>query len=122
MNRMLRADCYPASLPAEFSPPDRAAERIVALPTRAEREAFWLRVPEAWRPSIGRLAALHLGMAISEMPELERRRQALGEVPEIWLEDVRWHVRRLYNTREIRAEFNAERDQDRGRALAKGRW
>lgn len=79
-------------LPAEFSPPEKAADHIVALRTRAEREAYFLRIPEAWRPFIGDFARLFLGMHIGELPTLEERRAALAEVPELWLEEVRWHV------------------------------
>lgn len=119
---MNRAYFYAGGLPAEFSPPDQAAARIVALPTRAEREAYWLRIPEPWRPLIGHLVQLHLGMTISELPDVESRRKALEEVPGIWLEEVRWHVRRLFNTREIRAQYRAERAADRDLAIQNGKW
>lgn len=79
-------------LPAEFSPPEKAADHIVALRTAAEREAYWLRIPEQWRPFIGDFARLFLGIHIGGLQTLEARRQALEEVPLMWREEVRWHA------------------------------
>lgn len=119
---MKREDCYPALLPAEFAPPDKAAEAIVALRTRAEREAYWLLLPQKWRPVIGEHVKVLLGLAISELPELEARRAALAEVPEIWLEDVKWQTRRLFATRDARAEYRAEQAGERSKAITAGKW
>jgi hypothetical protein len=83
-------------LPAEFSPPEKAADAIVALRTRAEREAYWLRLPEQWRPFIGELCRLFLGLHIGQLETLEARRAALAEVPPIWLDEVKWHVRYVH--------------------------
>lgn len=83
-------------LPAEFSPPEKAADHIVALRTRAEREAYWLLIPERWRPFIGEFVRLFLGMHIGQLATLEERRSALAEVPEMWLPDVQWHVKAVY--------------------------
>lgn len=119
---MKREDCYPASLPAEFAPPDKAADAIVALHTRAEREAYWLLVPEKWRPAVGELTKVLLGQAISELPDLDARRAALLDVPEIWLEDVKWQTRRLFATRDLRAEYRAQQAADRAKAISAGKW
>jgi hypothetical protein len=70
------------NLPDEFSPPDRAAEHLVKeLKTRAEREAYWLRIPEAWRYYVGYIAALMFGHELCGVTELAARRAALEEVP-----------------------------------------
>jgi hypothetical protein len=95
-------------LPEEFSPPDRAAERIADLPTLAEREAFWLRIPEGWRPMIGHFAVRAIACRIEEMPEKHRRQDALASVPEMWREEVKAFVLTLWKTREIRAQHRAE--------------
>lgn len=91
----MRPDLF-LGLPAEFSPPEKAADHIVGLRTRAEREAYWLRIPERWRPFIGEFTRLFLGLYIGGLPTLEARRAALAEVPEMWLEEVRWHVRYVH--------------------------
>ncbi len=105
-----------AGLPAEFSPPEKAADDIVRLATRAEREAYWLRIPERWRPFIGEFAKLFLGLHICELPTLESRRQALEEVPPMWADEVRWHTTYLFRSREARAEYRAEQAAKRGTA------
>lgn len=119
---MRREDFYPASLPAEFAPPDSAAAVIASLRTRAEREAYWLRIPEIWRKAVGEHAKLFIAIDIAALHELEARRAALDEVPEIWLDDVRWHTRYLFASREVRAEFMAEQAAKREKAIARGRW
>jgi len=119
---MKRADYYPASLPPEFAPPDVAADAIVSLCTRAKREAYWLLLPEKWRPAIGEHAKVLLGLSISELPELEARRAALAEIPEIWLDDVKWQTRRLFATRDVRAEYRAEQAAARAGAIKAGKW
>jgi hypothetical protein len=95
-------------LPDEFVSPDAAARRIADLPTRAEREAYWLRIPESWRVMVADFARLFIGHAISELPTLAVRRTALDEVPLIWREEVEWHVRRLYNSRDVRTMSDAD--------------
>jgi hypothetical protein len=95
-------------LPTEFISPDAAAAHIAELKTRAEREAYWLRIPEGWRPMVGDFARLFIGHAISELPALAERRAALEEVPGIWREEVEWHIKRLYNTKDLRAMSDAE--------------
>lgn len=95
-------------LPAEFISPDAAAAHIAALKTRAEREAYWLRIPEGWRPMIGDFARLFIGHAITQLPALADRRAALDEVPDIWREEVEWHVKRLWSSKDLRAMTDAE--------------
>ena len=95
-------------LPAEFSPPERAAERLAGLATRADREAYWLRIPEPWRYFIGYVAALAIGLDIVELETLDERRQAMAEVPEVLRAEVEWRVRHLWGSKEIREMSAAE--------------
>jgi hypothetical protein len=105
---MCREDCYRHTLAEEFAPPDKAGAIIARLATRAEREAYWLRIPEGWRAAVAIHAQMAIGHLISELPTLDARRAALDEVPGIWRAEVEWHVRRLYNSRELRAMTDAE--------------
>lgn len=121
--KMSRGDFYSRTLPAEFAPPDKAAEQLAALSTRAEREAYWLRIPEAWRPAVEHHAKQFIGLAIAEMPGLELRRAALEQVPAMWREEVEWHLKRLWNTKDLRAMSEGEfyvayPDERRKRAAA----
>jgi hypothetical protein len=95
-------------LPAEFTPPERAAERLAKLVTRAEREAYWLRIPEGWRYFIGYVAALAIGHDIVALATLEARREALEQVPPILREQVEWRVMHLWRTKELREMSDAE--------------
>lgn len=97
-------------LPGEFAPPEKTASRIAALDTVAEREALWLRIPEGWRPMIGVMARVAIATRIADhMPELEQRRAAVEQVPEIWRAEVRGLVLSYWKTRHLRAEYLAER-------------
>ncbi len=95
-------------LPPEFSPPERAAEHIAELKTLADREAYWLRIPECWRPMIGEFAVIAIASRIVEMPEKFDRQNALGSVPEVWREQVKAFVVTMWKTREARAQYRAE--------------
>lgn len=95
-------------LPAEFSPPEAAAGRLAKLATRAEREAYWLRIPEPWRFMIGNFAALFIGLDIVELQGLDERRKAIEEVPGVLRADVEWRVRHLWGSKEIREMSGAE--------------
>ena len=106
-----------AGLPEEFSPPEAAAERIADLRTVAEREAYWLRIPQGWRTMIGHFAVIAIASRIVEMPEKADRQNAIYSVPEIWREQVKRFVLTMWATREIRAEHRAEQAARRsGRA------
>ena len=109
-------------LPAEFASPDRAAEHIADLKTIAEREAYWLRIPEGWRKMIGHFAVIAMACRIAEMPQKVDRQNALASVPEIWREEVKTHVLRLWQTKDVRAKYQrelAERDEaERRRRVA----
>jgi hypothetical protein len=94
-------------LPAEFCPPEAAAAQIAALKTKAEREAYWLRLP-AWRQYIAYVVALEIGRAIVELHTLEERRAALLEVPDMWREQVEWRVRHLWNSKAVREMSDAD--------------
>jgi len=95
-------------LPAEFSPPEKAAERIAALNTVAEREALWLRMPEDWRPMIEILAVHAMASRIADMPQKFDRQNAIASVPELWREQVKALVISFWQTRESRAQYQAE--------------
>jgi hypothetical protein len=96
------------ALPEEFSPPEKAADRIADLRTLAEREAYWLRIPECWRPMIGILAVYAIASRIVGMREKFDRQNAIASVPEIWREQVKALVLAWWATREIRAAHQAE--------------
>ncbi len=100
--------CAGQDLPAEFSPPERAAEHIAELKALADREAYWLRIPECWRPLVGHFAVIALASRIVEMPEKFDRQNALASVPEIWRERVKAFVLTMWQTRELRAQYQAE--------------
>ncbi len=91
-------------LPAEFSPPEKAAERIAELNSLAEREAYWLRIPECWRPMIGGLAVHAMARRIYEMPLKFDRQNAIASVPELWRSQVKALVLSFWATRHLRAE------------------
>ena len=114
---MSRASFF-AGLPAEFDPPEKAARHIAALKTIAEREACWLRIPEGWRPMIGHFVEITIAFDIVEMPEKVARQNALASVPEVWREEVKWHVVRLWHTKDLRAEYQAELAVKRAREKA----
>lgn len=95
-------------LPAEFCPPERAAERIAALNTIAEREALWLRIPEPWRKFIGDFVPMAIASRIVEMPTKLERQNALASVPDMWRDHVRGLVVSLWQTKTIREEYQAE--------------
>lgn len=88
-----------AGLPREFGSPDRAAKMIAALNSVAEREALWLRIPEAWRPVIGHFTELAIAARIVEMPSKMERQNALGSVPDLWRENVKQQVLRMWKRR-----------------------
>lgn len=115
MNR----DALFAGLPAEFAPPEKAADRIVELKTAAEREAYWLRLPELWRAPNGMIAVFartFLASAIADGElSLEQRRAAIAEVPVMWRDEVVALVKALWETRHIRAEHRAEQEAARER-------
>ena len=103
-------------LPEEFSPPEMTADRIAALDVRAEREALWIRIPPNWQPIIGHFACMAIAVRIADgMPEIEDRRAALAEVPEIWRDQVQAFVKSFWITREIRAKYREERAARRAR-------
>jgi hypothetical protein len=113
---MLRAAGLFVGLPEEFSPPEATAERIAALGSRAEREALWIRIPSNWQPIVGHFACRAIALEIAdEMPEIEDRRAALSEVPEIWLTQVQAFVKSFWSTRDIRARYREERAARRAR-------
>lgn len=97
-----------AGLPAEFSPPEKAAERIAELRTLAEREAYFIRIPSQWRPFIGDLVPIAIASRIVELPEKAQRQDALASVPDFWRDLVRKLTVSLWQTREIRAAYQAE--------------
>jgi hypothetical protein len=100
--------CGFIGLPAEFSPPEAAAQHLASLRTRAEREAYWLRLPEGWRYFIGYVAALTIGHEIVGLPTLEQRREALEHVPGVMRAEVEWRVMHLWRTKELREMSDAE--------------
>lgn len=102
-------------LPEEFSPPEKAAERIAELNTIAEREALWLRLPEPWRPMIEIFTVQAIACRIAEMPEKFDRQNAIASVPEMWREQVKAKVISFWITREIRATYRAEQAARRER-------
>lgn len=83
-------------LPDEFAPPAKAASRLATMKTQAEREAYFGRIPKPWHPIIRQLAIIGIAAEIVSLTELHARRKALAEVPEGWTEDVKQHVRRLW--------------------------
>lgn len=95
-------------LPAEFSPPEKAARHIAGLSTIAEREAYYLRIPTPWQKFIGELVPPMIAERIVDLPEKARRQDALASVPEIWRQRVKQWVMSLWATREVRAAHQAE--------------
>lgn len=89
-------------LQAEFSPPEKAAEHIARLNTIAEREAYWVRIPECWHAMIGVLAIGAIARRISDMPQKFDRQNAIASVPEIWREQVKALVISFWQTRHLR--------------------
>lgn len=108
---MIREDLF-IGLPAEFSPPEAAAEHIVSLGTAAEREAYWLRLPERWRGQSGFVAVFARRFLAEKIADggltLEQRRAAIQEVPAMWRDEVSALVKSFWATREIRAEHRVE--------------
>lgn len=97
-----------AGLPSEFSPPEKTAMHIATLNTIAEREAYWLRLPQQWRgPFVGHLVELAIARRICDMPEKIQRQNALASVPDLWRENVRWQVVRMWRHRELLAQDEA---------------
>jgi len=89
-----------AGLPADLSPPYAAAERIVNLGTRAERDLLMASIPtDGWRAMIGQFARVGLATQVVIALSLEDRQRLLAEVPEAWRADVESHVRRLWARR-----------------------
>lgn len=111
-----------AGLPPEFRSPSHAAERIANLETAAERLALLARIPRGWHAWIVHEATIAIALQIIELPEKADRQDALAAVPEDWREDARWHALRLWRTRDIRAQYQAElaarRAGERERAAA----
>ncbi len=107
-------------LPEEFAPPEKAAEHIAALNTCAEREAYFIRIPKGgWQKMIGHFAVNAIAARIVEMPEKVQRQDALAAVPDFWREDVKKMVLSLWQTKEAREAWKAERDaKKRERAAA----
>jgi hypothetical protein len=95
-------------LPAEFSPPERAADHIAEMKALADREAYWLRIPECWRPMIAQFAVIAIASRIVEMPEKFDRQNAIASVPEFLRERVKAFVLTMWQTRELRAQYQAE--------------
>lgn len=102
-------------LPVEFSPPEKAAQHVADLNTLAEREAYFVRIPAPWQKFIGELVPLMIAQRIVEIPEKARRQDALASVPEIWRKLVKQMVMSLWETREIRAQHQAELAERRAR-------
>lgn len=101
-------------LPKEFSPPTAAAWRIAMLDTSAERLALYLAIPTSgWRKWILHEAKIAIALRIVEMAEKARRQDAIAAVPEDWRHDVKAHVLRLWQTREIRARYEQEKEAKR---------
>ena len=118
---MPRAAGLFVGLPGEFSPPEMTADRIATFSTRAEREALWIRLPPNWQPMIGHFACMAIAVHIADdLPEIDDRRAALAEVPEIWLAKVQALVKSFWVTREIRAKYRAERAAKRAREKEAG--
>lgn len=96
-------------LPRDLSPPRRVAALIAELPTLNERLALFARVPPGWQGLVAHQARIDIALAICEIPERDDRLVALAQVPPVWLDEVRWHVTRLWNTRELRAKYRTKR-------------
>jgi hypothetical protein len=107
------------NLPEEFCPPERAARHIADLNTLAEREAYWVRIPRGgWQAIIGHFAVLFIAARIVDMPEKVARQNALASVPDFWRDDVKAHVLRLWQTKELREQYLADQAAKRERAAA----
>lgn len=116
MSRLFR------NLPEEFTSPAKAAETIAYMDTIHDREAYWLRLPACWHPTIGVFVINAIAFRISSMPDKAARRAALDTVPALWKDQVRLMTESLWRTRAIRADYTAQQAAARADAIAKGRW
>ena len=90
--------------PAEFASPDKAAERIAALNTIAEREALYLRLPADWQPMVSDYVVPAISRRIYAMPRKLDRQNAIHSVPDLWREQVKKMVMSFWETRHLRPE------------------
>lgn len=105
-----------AGLPADLAPPDVVALRIANLPTMLERLALFNQIPAGYQHWVAHHAHMEIALKIVELPELERRREAMLEVPPAWHDKVAAFVRTFWKTRTIRAEYREEQARKRVRS------
>lgn len=85
-----------AGLPAEFSPPQKAALRLAGMGALTERTAYFDRIPELWQRWIAHQASIEIAGVIVALPTKEARKAALLEAPGEWRIEIRAHVLRLW--------------------------
>lgn len=83
-------------LPAEFRPPQKAAQRLADMTTLAQREAYFARIPAQWQRWIAHQAMIQIAAEIVALPGVAERREALLEAPFAWRDEIRAHVLRMW--------------------------
>ena len=83
-------------LPAEFRPPQKAAQRLADMDKLTQREAYFARIPPQWQAWVRHQAIIQIAGEIVALPTKEERKEALLEAPVAWRDEIKAHVVRLW--------------------------